>query len=234
MKTDNNSIVAFDITVSEIELRLEQIRASLGYPGELTNHLVDELIEEYISKTGEFLELKGGYRIISADEFELGPDFFLINGTVFNCGRIITGQLKKSDSIAVFAVSAGKKLDALIKKLNDIGDTVAAFVLNTIGSEAAEQGAIWIENHIGEFVKKQNLNYTNRLSPGYCEWSVSEQHKLFSFLPENFLGISLTESALMTPIKSISGVIGIGADIVRKNYICSICNMENCYRRKNG
>ncbi|MCK7538940.1 MAG: hypothetical protein MZV63_52410 [Marinilabiliales bacterium] len=46
---------------------------------------------------------------------------------------------------------------------------------------------------------------TNRFSPGYCGWDVAEQHKLFSFFKDNFCGITLTESALMNPVKSVSG-----------------------------
>jgi len=51
---------------------------------------------------------------------------------------------------------------------------------------------------------------TNRYSPGYCGWDVTEQHKLFQLMPENYCGIKLTPSALMDPVKSISGIIGIG------------------------
>jgi hypothetical protein len=61
---------------------------------------------------------------------------------------------------------------------------------------------------------------------------VKDQFKLFSLLPENFCGIRLTDSALMIPIKSVSGIIGIGENVERKNYPCEICNMKDCYRKK--
>jgi hypothetical protein len=61
---------------------------------------------------------------------------------------------------------------------------------------------------------------------------MAEQNKLFSFLPEGFCGVTLSESALMIPLKSISGVIGIGKEVMFNQYSCSDCNDANCIYRK--
>lgn len=61
---------------------------------------------------------------------------------------------------------------------------------------------------------------TNRFNPGYCGWDVTEQHKLFSLMADNYCGIRLTESALMDPVKSGSGFIGIGKSVKRVPYTC--------------
>jgi hypothetical protein len=76
------------------------------------------------------------------------------------------------------------------------------------------------------------MKITNRYSPGYCDWNVGEQHKLFSFFPDNYCGIRLTPSALMDPVKSVSGIIGIGENVKRNDYTCRVCDMKDCiYRR---
>jgi cobalamin-dependent methionine synthase I len=73
---------------------------------------------------------------------------------------------------------------------------------------------------------------TNRYSPGYCGWDVAEQHKLFQLIPDNYCGIHLTPSALMDPVKSISGMIGIGENVRSNPYTCKMCDMKDCvYRR---
>jgi len=72
---------------------------------------------------------------------------------------------------------------------------------------------------------------TNRFSPGYCGWDVAEQHKLFGFFKDNFCGITLTESALMKPVKSVSGIIGIGRDVKYAPYQCHACEDKNCIYR---
>jgi len=81
------------------------------------------------------------------------------------------------------------------------------------------------------FQKKKGLHITNRFSPGYCGWNVKEQHKLFQLLPPKFCGISLSDSALMIPIKSISGIIGMGDHVIVSDYPCDVCHEENCIYR---
>jgi hypothetical protein len=86
------------------------------------------------------------------------------------------------------------------------------------------------EENIAKF---HNLGISNRFSPGYCNWDVSEQHLLFQLLPENACGISLNDRALMTPIKSVTGVLGIGNGIERKEYKCSFGSKIDCIMRTN-
>ena len=113
------------------------------------------------------------------------------------------------------------------------GDFVKGYIADVVGSEIVESAMDKIQDDLEQQMETQGLHITDRYSPGYCGWSVGEQHKLFSFFPENFCGISLTPSSLMLPIKSVSGVIGIGLDVSRKGYVCQHCDMVNCiYREK--
>ncbi len=78
----------------------------------------------------------------------------------------------------------------------------------------------------------RGLKITNRYSPGYCNWPLKDQRPLFAFVGENPTGIALSESCLMHPIKSVSGVIGIGTKARRRAYGCVICQNKTCiYRR---
>ena len=94
-----------------------------------------------------------------------------------------------------------------------------------------ESAADIVESEVNKEANENGLKCTNRYSPGYCGWNVFEQHKFFSFLPDKFCGIELSESALMTPVKSVSAVIGIGKNCEKKEYQCSLCSLENCYKR---
>jgi hypothetical protein len=60
---------------------------------------------------------------------------------------------------------------------------------------------------------------------------VADQHKLFSFFPANCCGISLTDSALMHPIKSVSGIIGLGKEVKFREYTCDLCSQVECFHR---
>jgi len=101
-----------------------------------------------------------------------------------------------------------------------------------IGSEVVEAAADKMHEMLCEEMQEIGLKISNRYSPGYCGWDVSEQKKLFQFFPEKYCGIQLLESCLMTPIKSISGIIGIGPYIHFRGYNCGQCEMENCIYRK--
>ncbi|MCU0473924.1 MAG: hypothetical protein MUC93_11280 [Bacteroidales bacterium] len=73
---------------------------------------------------------------------------------------------------------------------------------------------------------------TNRFSPGYCGWNVAEQKKLFKLMDDNYCGIRLTPSSLMDPVKSMSGIIGIGVNVKRNPYTCSLCDKKDCFHRR--
>ena len=106
-------------------------------------------------------------------------------------------------------------------------------MVDAVASELVEAAMNHIQDRLAETVGADGRHITNRFSPGYCCWPVSEQHKLFSLLPRGFCGITLTESALMLPIKSVSGIIGIGHNVSKMDYPCKLCDMRDCiYRRK--
>ncbi|MEE3446448.1 MAG: vitamin B12 dependent-methionine synthase activation domain-containing protein, partial [Prevotella sp.] len=68
--------------------------------------------------------------------------------------------------------------------------------------------------------------------PGYCGWHVSQQQLLFPLFNGQTCGVTLTDSSLMLPIKSVSGIIGVGEKVRRLDYTCGLCNFEKCYKRK--
>ena len=98
-----------------------------------------------------------------------------------------------------------------------------------MGSVLAEACVARLEQQLDSDL---NVPHTLPYSPGYCGWRVTEQHLLFGMLPDRPCGIELTESSLMYPIKSVSGIIGIGSRVERKPYGCAICRNTACYKRR--
>ena len=106
------------------------------------------------------------------------------------------------------------------------------YVVDVVGSEIVEKAMDKIQENLASDMQTLGLGITNRYSPGYCDWQVSEQQKLFTFFPENYCGIRLSKTSLMYPIKSVSGLIGIGKNAERKGYSCDFCRMKDCLYRK--
>ena len=112
------------------------------------------------------------------------------------------------------------------------GDLLKSYVYDVVGSEIVEAAADLMQDELEKAMAVGGRKITNRFSPGYCGWDVVEQHKLFRLIPGNFCGIRLTPSALMDPVKSVSGFIGIGENVKRLPYTCSFCDMKDCLYRK--
>lgn len=173
-----------------------------------------------------------GYKYIDAKHISFQKNILIIDNIEFNLGPIIYRDLKDVSDIFLFVCTVGNRLEEKVQELVSGGDTLSAFILDRIASELVELTADLLELQIQNELEIKNYNLTHRYSPGYCGWSVSEQQKLFSLLPKDFCGIKLTESSLMLPIKSVSGIYGAAFNLIRKDYHCEICDDEFCYRRK--
>jgi hypothetical protein len=101
-------------------------------------------------------------------------------------------------------------------------------VLDVMGSIAASKAIDRMSDDLEVEVSRSEWHVSESYSPGYCDWDVAEQQKLFSFFPPGFLGITLSSSSLMSPVKSVSGIIGIGPGMKRNGYQCFLCNDTTC------
>jgi len=217
----------------ELEISTDIIEKFMGYDPGKAPEPIPQLIQEVLDVAHDYCNIKGGYIIQKDISINRDDKILQINGTQFDVKKIITNQLRKMDNAALFVCTAGPGIGDYSKKLMHEGDFIKGYIADVVGSEIVESAMDKIQDDLEQQMMSQGLFITDRYSPGYCGWSVGEQHKLFSFFPANFCGITLTPSSLMQPIKSVSGVIGIGPNVRRKGYVCNHCDMVNCiYREK--
>lgn len=150
----------------------------------------------------------------------------------FDMGKIILRQLRSSDAYALFICTSGAEYEAYQQRLKDEGDMVRIFIADALGSVIAERCADQMESALQESIDKLGWHHTNRFSPGYCGWHVSQQQLLFPLFEGHTCGVSLTTSSLMVPIKSVSGIIGLGEKVRKLDYTCGLCDFTQCYKRK--
>lgn len=150
----------------------------------------------------------------------------------FDMGRIIQRQLRGSEAYALFVCTAGTQFESFQRQLVREGDMVRTFIADALGSVIAEKTADSMERHLQESIDKLHWHHTNRFSPGYCGWHVSQQQRLFPLFEGHTCGVVLTESSLMVPVKSVSGVIGLGRDVRHLDYVCGLCDFDKCYKRR--
>lgn len=165
----------------------------------------------------------------------LRPQFsyFVVNKQPdFEMGNIILRQLRGSEAFALFICTSGLEFETYQQRLKEQGDMVRVFMADALGSVIAEKCADQMEKALQESIDKLGWKHTNRFSPGYCGWHVSQQQLLFPLFQGHTCGVKLTDSSLMIPIKSVSGIIGLGKKVRKLEYTCGLCDFKQCYKRK--
>lgn len=189
------------------------------------------IVAKELKETASFQGVQGGYRIIEKVELDNDNNRLYLGGERFHIGGQVIRRIREVEGIAVFICTAGGDVDTRIEIHKQDGDLMSAYVADTIGSVLVEEAMDRIHKKLSERLSLSGWKVTNRYSPGYCGWSVSEQQDLFRLLPENFCGVTLTESMLMVPVKSVSGIIGAGRKVKFQRYTCNSCSSVNCIYR---
>lgn len=215
------------VPFSDLRISLHDVYEAMGYgdtePGDTVVSLVKNLLEEAERRTKPLF----CYQIADC---AILPEQIRVEDKLFDTGKIIARSLRKSEKMALFVATAGLEYEAMVCEIKEEGDSIKLFTLDSIGTCIAEATGNFLEEKLQQEIGE--LKHTNRFSPGYCGWNVTEQKKLFALLPANVCKVTLTDSNLMFPIKSISGCIGIGTDVRTDIYSCGICDMSACFRKR--
>jgi hypothetical protein len=222
----------FHFDFKDLKLTVSQIEKVLGYTGKPSEVHFSDLIGQALKETAEICSIKAEYRIFDDILFNDPDKTATINNLTFDIKKIVYGQLKKSESAAIFLCTAGEEIGKMSRWAMKSGDLLEGYIYDVVGSEIVEAAVDLMQNDLEKSIASSGNKITNRFSPGYCGWDVSEQQKLFQLLPGTYCGIRLTDSSLMDPEKSVSGIIGIGKNVRHLPYTCNICDMKDCiYRR---
>ena len=223
----------FSFLFKDLLPQIETVEKTIGYiPGESPQPVRDVIVNVLDAVTG-LTNARAEYRILKKIELFPSEKALSLNGVRFDLKSIIYNQIKKSEAVALFLCTAGETISAMSRKCMKDNDLLTGYMYDVIGSAVVEAAADRMQDELRKIVEAEGKHITNRFSPGYCGWNVSEQHRLFTFFRSNHCGIVLTESALMSPVKSVSGIIGIGKDVKFSGYQCGMCEEKNClYRNK--
>ncbi|MCY1721495.1 hypothetical protein OU798_14155 [Prolixibacteraceae bacterium Z1-6] len=221
-------IKEFQYEFDELGVVPEDFHQLLGFENNDIPEPFPEYIRTAINKATKLCKIRGGFKIFRSVKVDTDNHTIQIENQNFSPSKIVTTQLKKSDQAALFLCTAGAAISEYSKKISTETDPILGYVFDILGSITVEKATDKIQEALKTHLQPGGMNISDRFSPGYCEWSVEEQHNLFLLLPRNFCGIVLSNSALMHPIKSVSGMIGIGKELQQKGYQCKWCSDKNC------
>jgi hypothetical protein len=123
--------------------------------------------------------------------------------------RDLRNHLEGCREILLFACTAGAETDRRIARAK-LQSAVKGLLMHAIGAQQVEGGCDRLCARLGEQFPDRVL--TDRFSPGYGDLPLALQRDVMAALDcGRTLGITLTDSLLMTPSKSVTAIIGMKA-----------------------
>lgn len=218
---------------SYLEISAGNICKRIGYTADAqVSPRIESLIEEYMGKARDLIEPVYTYAMQNIQQVK--GTSVQIDKSITLDSQVISQVLSPCNNVAVFALTIGDKLEKMTAELGEQGLILEAFILDSIGSSFTEKTAEVVNGIISEMANIQNQSVSRRFSPGYCDWHISQQKMLFKILDRNVPGITLSDDYMMTPEKSITGIIGIGpsdSEVATFNP-CAICTKHSCLWRR--
>ena len=203
------------------------LQARNGSPAAASvNSIVERSREVFIDS----VRATGLYQPLTIDEFE---EVYRGDGDN-DTDTPLEHVVEEADSLALFAVTLGEGISDRIAAHFDAGELADGYILDQVASFAADELASIAGRRFQGDSPHEGLAVLP-YSPGYCGWQVSGQRALFEVLRPSEIGISLNDSCLMHPIKSVSGVLVL-APIEAHDFspafpCCATCTTLACQER---
>lgn len=213
-------------------MNLKETLRYLGYKGNEPDRQTLALVEECWRE----LELQAAKRVLYR-EF---PLCFLPEGEIdMGCFRTKSEALLRNltdcDRVVLFAATLGAQTDNLIRRYTRL-QMSKAVVMQAAAAAMLEDYCDEINEELKREYEKKGLYLRPRFSPGYGDFPLECQPEFLKGLEAGKrMGITLTDSLLMVPSKSVTAVIGVSRR-KRECHIkgCESCSKTQCEFRRNA
>jgi hypothetical protein len=179
------------------------------------NHLVD--------KAQAIGRPKASYRVAFIES--RGDDQVIVGGVMLT-SRVMRVNLEKAHRVFPYVATCGLELEDWSSTINDMLEKYWADVIKEMVLRAAFKH---LNEHLIDHFQPGKIS---RMNPGSLpDWPLPEQRQLFALLgggPAS-IGIKLTDSFLMIPIKSVSGIWFPTEESFES---CRLCPREKCPGRR--
>ncbi len=154
-----------------------------------------------------------------------GEDAVVIEGVTLS-SRVLRVNLDGVHRAFVFVATCGVELEAWAAGVEGL---LERFWADAIMEQALEAAINTLREHI---TTRYHSGRVAMMNPGSLDdWPLSEQRALFDVLgdPASAIGVQLTDSFLMRPTKSVSGILFASEDTFES---CQLCPLEDCPNRR--
>ncbi|MBN1387071.1 MAG: hypothetical protein JW965_01405 [Bacteroidales bacterium] len=218
---------------SDVEISSDEIIEFLYTNHEMAVSDLRSIIMDFLANVPDSYEYRGELRVFYNPVFIDDSYILRIMNTDFRLNEVLYNEMIKSEMAALFVCTAGNIHSEMSTRYNDEGNYILSYIANLAGNIAVRNTALMIHSRFTEEAAKQGMKTTNYYCPGNCGWSIDEQEKVFMLVNGDFSGVKLSAENIMRPLKSLSGIIGIGENVFFRENTCELCGNENCiYRNK--
>lgn len=176
------------------------------------------------ARAGDIARPKAVFKAAYIDERD--SDSVVIDGIRFN-SRLIRANLSEVHRVFPYVVTSGIEVEEWSREISDILERYWADTIKEIILGAATE---FVNSKIKSLF---GLNKISSMNPGSLEdWPLNQQSPLFALIGKahtDAIGVELTDSMLMIPPKTISGIF-FPTEIDYEN--CKLCSRKNCQGRR--
>ncbi len=211
-----------------------EILRTMGYRGSEIPSDLESLIRRCIRQTLDTVQPRAVFRRFPIEKDTSGIH---ISGTdLIFPGTSIQKHLEISDEVWLVAITVGQEMDKSIRTaLSEKPEE--GIILDSCAAVAVEAAADKVQEMLRETVEREGKFITSRFSPGYGDLPLTVQRNFLTVLDTSRkIGLSVTESFLMVPSKSVTAIIGISpTEIQTSQNPCDGCILRTtCELRKAG
>lgn len=219
-----------------MNVNIKEVERYLGYRGmPVTDDRMRKNIEECILEMESRVTPREVHKVFDINRSDdKGKDGKAVQCCEFAgievAGGNLVRNLKGCSEIVLMAVTIGPEPDRLVRRA-ELRDMLKAYIFQAVGAAMVESWCDDVNGIIREEAEKRGLFTRPRFSPGYGDFPLTVQRDFERVLDmPKTIGVSLSDSLLMTPTKSITAVIGLSkykTDCHMSG--CEECNMwETC------
>ena len=183
-----------------------------------------ETVQRLAQEARAIARPKALYKPVSVEE--KGDDWVVVDG-VRLASRVLRVNLDKADQVFAYVATGGVELDAWVNAFDD--EMLHQYWADWIAETALRSATAALDEHLETHY---HLKHGSTMSPGSLpDWPLQEQRALFTILgnTRDSIGVQLTDSFLMLPKKTVSGVCFPTEEDFAS---CQLCPRDECRRRK--
>ena len=151
-------------------------------------------------------------------------------------GKSIQKHLAGCEKVLAVSATIGPEIVEAITRHFEEGRYAHSVLLDAAATEAVEETANALEKMLSPKIKAQGFASRWRFSPGYGDWPLEAQQDFMPLTGAEEIGITLTESMMLFPRKSITALIGLyRPEIISSSTTspgCQSCGQKDCPSRR--